>query len=519
MDPPPGMTPPPFPLTPASDAFVVRFIGTAVAVLAITSLLLARTFQRPRAGLAVAAYGTAALLAVLPRWLDATTNSLALLPPLATPLPAAAVALHARALVADAHADLLLWGTRSILGTDGMPFRTADGKSPVGLVSAAAIVWQSYVAPYLPPGLPYLTAPVGQTDVARLRAGGVGLATLAVVTTAPWRMNTQANDDPVRWGADRVGVKAALELWPPWEAASRLGRVRNQARRLHEAVLSSRGRVVHLRSRGDLETHVAAWKAGRAGGAAAPATAGPPNGSVPTLGVVLAVEGVQCLVGQLANLDVLYAIGVRVLGLAHFHDTEAGGSSAGRAKGGLTPWGWALLRRAKEAGFIIDLAHASAATIADVLGLPDDERPPVMVSHTGLDAQCPSPRNVDDATVRAVVAAGGVIGVTFFDAGGCVARGGHPVGSPTEGPALFDAVVAGIVHAVTVAGPSGVMLGSDWDGAVRVSIGPGELVRLTAALLDAGLDEGDVEGVLGRNYVDFLGRSLPNGWRRKRVQK
>eukprot|EP00168_Porphyra_purpurea_P010099 TRINITY_DN2487_c0_g1_i2.p3 TRINITY_DN2487_c0_g1~~TRINITY_DN2487_c0_g1_i2.p3 ORF type:complete len:158 (-),score=52.36 TRINITY_DN2487_c0_g1_i2:597-1070(-) len=156
--------------------------------------------------------------------------------------------------------------------------------------------------------------------------------------------------------------------------------------------------------------------------------------------------------------------------------------------------------------------------MADVLGLPDGERPPVMLSHTGLAAHCPSPRNVDDATVRAVVASGGVVGVTFFDAGGCVGAGGHPVGSPTEGPALFAAVVAGIVHAVAVAGPTGVMLGSDWDGAVRVSIGPGELVRLTAALLDAGLDEGAVEGVLGRNYVDFLGRSLPNGWRRKRVQ-
>lgn len=509
-----AVSPSPLPrvLAPISDAFFLRLVGTAVAALVATSLLLSRGCGRPRAGLAVAVYGGAAFLFFLPRWLDAATNVVVPLPPLrdddagvVAAAPAAAALLR-RSLLADAHADTLLWGTRPVLGDDHPWAVSEDGETPLGAVAGAAAAWRAVVAPRLPAGVPYVTARSGHADVARLRAAGVGLATWAVVTTSPWGMNTERNDDPVGWGADRVGVKAALELWPPWEAVSRLGRVRVQARRLRAAVRDGGGRVVQLRSGGDLGRHVDEWRGGRA--SAAGWGGGGANGSVATLGVVLGVEGVQCLDGRVDNVDVLHRLGVRVLGLTHFHDTPAGGSAAGRVQGGLTPWGRDLLRRAVAHGMVVDLAHASAALIADVLVLPPDDRPPVMVSHTGFSALCPSPRNVDDDTVRAVVAAGGVVGVTFFDAGGCVGRE-HPPGSPGEGTALFAAVVDAVLHAVAVAGPAAVMLGSDWDGAVRVAVGPGQLGRLAAALLARGLEESVVAGVMGGNYVDFLLRSLP----------
>ncbi|GAB0497586.1 hypothetical protein MMPV_008921 [Pyropia vietnamensis] len=449
----------------------------------------------------------------LPRWLDAATNMVVPLPPPrddAASSQDAAAALLRRSLLADAHGDTLLWGTRPVLGDDARWALSEDGVTPLGLVSGAAAAWQAVVAPRLPPGIPYVTAPAGHADVSRLRGAGVGLATWAVVTTSPWGMNAERNDDPTWWGSDRVGVKAALELWPPWAAASRLGRVLYQARRLHAAVRDGRGHVVQLRWRRQLAMHVDKWRGGRESATATAVAKGGPelNESVATLGVILGVEGAQCLDGRLGNIDVLHSVGVRVLGLSHFHDTPAGGSAAGREQGGLTPWGRSLLRRAVALGMVVDLAHASTALLTDVLALPAAERPPVMISHTGFSALCPSPRNVDDDTVRAVVAAGGVVGVTFFDAGGCVGRD-YPPGSPGEGAALFAAVVDAVVHAVSVAGPRGVVLGSDWDGAVRVAIGPGELERLAAALLERGMEEAVVEGVMGENYVDFLQRSLP----------
>eukprot|EP00168_Porphyra_purpurea_P010098 TRINITY_DN2487_c0_g1_i11.p3 TRINITY_DN2487_c0_g1~~TRINITY_DN2487_c0_g1_i11.p3 ORF type:complete len:331 (-),score=44.00 TRINITY_DN2487_c0_g1_i11:840-1832(-) len=329
-------------------------------------------------------------------------------------------------------------------------------------------------------------------------------------------MNAHANEDPVRWGADRVGVKAALELWPPWEAASRLGRVRNQARRLHVAARLSRGRLVHLRSRGDLATHVAAWRravgGGGAGGGGPPqrqcADAGcrPRRGGrpVPRRALVQPRRPLRPRRAGVGLGPLPRHRGGRVVGGAHQGrlDAVGVGPPPPRQRGGLD--------------------YRPGARV----GVDDGRRPrPPRRRAPARDALPHGPRRALPVAAQR--------GRRDGAGGGCLRRrcrrhilrrgrlrgaGGHPVGSPTEGPALFAAVVAGIVHAVAVAGPTGVMLGSDWDGAVRVSIGPGELVRLTAALLDAGLDEGAVEGVLGRNYVDFLGRSLPNGWRRKRVQ-
>ena len=59
---------------------------------------------------------------------------------------------------------------------------------------------------------------------------------------------------------------------------------------------------------------------------------------------------------------------------AHFVDTAYGGSAHGVVKGGLTAAGRDLLARMESSGMIIDVAHASAATIDDVLSLADPSR-------------------------------------------------------------------------------------------------------------------------------------------------
>ena len=67
---------------------------------------------------------------------------------------------------------------------------------------------------------------------------------------------------------------------------------------------------------------------------------------------------------------------------SHFFDNAFGGSAHGVAKGGLTdarprdgPSGW------RRAAMLVDVAHASAATIDDVLAMAAR---PVVASHTGL---------------------------------------------------------------------------------------------------------------------------------------
>ncbi len=141
---------------------------------------------------------------------------------------------------------------------------------------------------------------------------------------------------------------------------------------------------------------------------------------------------------------------------------------------------------------VVDLAHASPRTIDDVL---EAATRPVLVSHAGLQSACPGPRNLDDARLKRIADAGGLVGIGFW-------RG-----------AIGDASPRGIARtvrrAIDVAGAAHVALGSDWDGAVRVAVGPGRLDEVTQALLEEGLPEGAIRAVMGENAIRFLLENLP----------
>src|SRR5690606_3643906 len=153
----------------------------------------------------------------------------------------------------------------------------------------------------------------------------------------------------------------------------------------------------------------------------------------------------------------------------HFFDNEIGGSAHGVRKGGLTAFGREVLARMRGLGMVPDLAHASAALLADVVATGGG---PVVVSHTGVDGTCPGPRNLSDAQLRAVAGTGGVIGIGLWPGAVC-----------GETPGAWARAVR---HTADVVGAEHVALGSDWDGAVPGYVDEAGAVQLTAALLEAG---------------------------------
>jgi microsomal dipeptidase-like Zn-dependent dipeptidase len=62
---------------------------------------------------------------------------------------------------------------------------------------------------------------------------------------------------------------------------------------------------------------------------------------------------------------------------------------------------------------------------------------------------------------------------------------------------------------VAVAGATQVALGSDWDGATTVTFDAAQLAELTQALLDEGLSDEQIRGVMGENALRFLLAQLP----------
>ena len=70
-------------------------------------------------------------------------------------------------------------------------------------------------------------------------------------------------------------------------------------------------------------------------------------------------------------MEVVADAGFRMMSPSHFFDNAFGGSAHGVEKSGLTDAGREMIRRMEARGMLVDVAHASAATIDDVLAIVD----------------------------------------------------------------------------------------------------------------------------------------------------
>jgi len=306
----------------------------------------------------------------------------------------------------------------------------------------------------------------GHVDFPRLQEGGVALQVFSSVTHGPRTPTYGRNLER----PDLVSALAVVQGWPPRTWTSYLHRALHQARKLHRFQEKSRGQVRWVRTRADLEAVLAARAVG---------------GN--TIGAVFGTEGCHALEGDLANQDLLYDTGLRVLGLHHFIDNGVGGSLHGATGAGLTDFGAEVVRVANDRDIILDLAHSSPGVVRDVLAVSTK---PVLLSHGGLRSVCNSHRNLEDKLLADIASRGGLIGIGFWAAAVCDIR--------PEG------VVKSIRRAVDVLGVDHVALGSDFDGTVEVAFDSSELSVLTQTMMDQGFTEEEIRKVMGQNAVAFF---------------
>lgn len=345
------------------------------------------------------------------------------------PVSAEASAVHGRLTVIDLHADTLMWQRDLLSETEQ-----------------------------------------GHVDLKRLETGNVALQVFSSVTKTPRGQNYEANGGDT----DNITPLVIGQMQPTRTWFSLLERSLWHAQKLQDAEDRAQGLLRIIRTPGDLEKLLADRAA-----------------KVPVTGALLSTEGAQNLEGDIANLGTLHEAGFRMIGLVHFFDNDVGGSMHGLNKGGLTPLGRQVVIEAEERGMIIDLAHSSAATYADVMRIATR---PVVVSHGGVKATCNTPRNLTDDQLRLLKANGGMIGIGYWDAAVC---------EPTP-----QATARAILHVIKVAGIDHVGLGSDYDGGTTVGFDTAHLDALTQALLAAGLSEADIAKVMGGNAARLLAAGL-----------
>ena len=312
----------------------------------------------------------------------------------------------------------------------------------------------------------------GQVDLPRLIEGGATVQMFTTVTKSPRGQNYEQNAADA---ADNITLLAMAQRWPAETYDSLFARAMLQADRV-TAAAAQHPQLTLITSQSELSQLLAQRRRGDA-----------------VVGALLGTEGSHALDGKLENIDRLYAAGFRMMGLQHFFDNRLGGSLHGESQSGLTPFGERAVHSMTEKGVMIDVAHSSEATVRDTLRVSDGAA--LIVSHTGFNGHCASPRNISDETMALITEAGGLIGVGFWADVTC-----------GEG---INAIADAIRYGIDQFGIDHIALGSDWDGSVTTPIDASQLPHLTQALLDKGLSEAEVRAVMGGNMARFLAEHLP----------
>ena len=123
--------------------------------------------------------------------------------------------------------------------------------------------------------------------------------------------------------------------------------------------------------------------------------------------MVPCMEGAAMIENELDRLDVLFGLGIRMMGVAYSESNALGGGLKEVTDGGLTQLGRAAVTRMNKLGMAIDVSHAGNVTALETCKLSTK---PVFISHAGARALWDIPRMKPDHVIKAVADTGGVIG-------------------------------------------------------------------------------------------------------------
>lgn len=224
-----------------------------------------------------------------------------------------------------------------------------------------------------------------------------------------------------------------------------------------------------------------------------------------SLAAVLHIEGAEAIDRELEALDVLYAAGLRSLGLVWSRPNLFGHGvpfrfpSSPDTGPGLTDAGKALVRACNQLRIMVDLSHLNEQGFWDVARLT---AAPLVASHSNAHALCPCSRNLTDKQLDAIRESQGLVGlnlaVSFL----------RPDGRNDPDTPL-ELAAAHIDHLVERLGIDGVGLGSDFDGctvprAIRDAAGLPQLFEL---LKRRGYDEEALRKLAHGNWLRVLERT------------
>lgn len=248
---------------------------------------------------------------------------------------------------------------------------------------------------------------------------------------------------------------------------------------------------------------------------------------------LIGMEGGHSIGSSLAVLRQMHALGARYLTLTHSKNTPWADSATDKPEhDGLSPFGEKVVREMNRIGMLVDLSHASEATMLDALVIA---RAPVIFSHSGARAINAHPRNVPDSVLAKLPANGGIVMIVAFpsyvsearrqwgaalDAEIARANALFP-GDPEAARRAVEAWKAAnpepratvsemadhVDHVRRIAGIDHVGIGGDYDGMATGPVGMEDVSgypRLFEELARRGYSQADLEKIASGNMTRVM---------------
>ncbi|WP_315835322.1 dipeptidase [Bradyrhizobium prioriisuperbiae] len=243
------------------------------------------------------------------------------------------------------------------------------------------------------------------------------------------------------------------------------------------------------------------------------------------VGLVLGLQDASAIEKEIDRLQVLKNFGVRVIQLTFNHRNYIGDGCTEREQSGLSTYGVEVVKRMNELGIIVDVSHSGSRTTLDAIKVSSC---PIAITHSSCRSITDHPRAKSDDELRALRDGDGYFGVLAV-----------PFFLKPEGGAKLQTIVQHVEHAANIVGIDRVGIGTDWGPwcadfpneikeRARAQLAShgfskkelpefGDIIpeldsweswpNITAALMDRGYSDHEVEGIVGGNWLKFMSRS------------
>lgn len=174
------------------------------------------------------------------------------------------------------------------------------------------------------------------------------------------------------------------------------------------------------------------------------------------IGAILTLEGCDAIGDQIENLELLYELGVRSVGLTWNYANLVADGVLEKRNGGLTNFGQNVIRFLNKKKIWTDLSHASERSFWEALDLADYP----IATHSNVYNLCSHVRNLKDEQIVSLFRKNGMIGITFV-----------PFFTKEQSQPTIANLIEHIDYLCLLGGENQIGIGSDFDGIDETIIG------------------------------------------------